>query len=98
MAQLAWMRRIVVFSSGVRGAVTVLLCATQLAACTLLLDRDRNQCSADKDCLDFGGHPACRDNVCVETGLGPNNCFFGTPTTPAEFANQCSTATCEQFD
>jgi ABC-type phosphate transport system substrate-binding protein len=97
-AQVALMRRIMVLSSGYRVAVSLLLCATQLAACTLVLDRDKNQCSSDNDCVGFGGHPACQNNVCVETGLGPDGCFFGTPKTPAEFANQCSTATYEPFD
>jgi ABC-type phosphate transport system substrate-binding protein len=36
--------------------------------------------------------------VCVVSNLGPAGCFFGSPSKPEEFANQCSTAACEAFD
>jgi ABC-type phosphate transport system substrate-binding protein len=79
-----------------------LACTTTLAAfivaCSALLDHDPNQCKVDADCASFEGNPYCVNHVCVASGLGPPGCFSGTPTTPAEFANQCSTAKCEQFD
>jgi len=69
-----------------------------IAACSVLFDRTRDQCESDKDCESFGGHPYCQSGVCVASNLGPKDCFFGTPSTPEQFANQCSTASCEAFD
>ncbi len=68
------------------------------AACSALLDDANSQCSTDEDCVSFGGRPSCQRGLCVASNLGPENCFFGTPTTPEQFANQCSTAQCEAFD
>src|SRR5437763_17196626 len=79
------------------GALTGLL-ALCLFACSALLNHDPGQCTTDNDCAQFAGHLVCSSGVCVASGLGPDGCFFGTPSTPEEFANQCSTATCEQFD
>ena len=73
-----------------------LLAAT--AACTVLLDHDDTQCHSDSDCSRFGGHPFCQGGVCVQSGLGPNACFYGTARQPADFLNQCSTAQCLSFD
>lgn len=77
-------------------------CTTALvllgAACSLILDHSADQCSTDGDCAGFAGHPTCSNHVCVASGLGPEGCFSGTPTTPEQFANQCSTAHCEPFD
>jgi hypothetical protein len=62
------------------------------AACTLLLDRSATQCQTDNDCLKFGAHPYCENSVCVDSGLGPDPCFFGTPQQPQDFENQCTTS------
>ncbi len=69
-----------------------------VAACSVLFDHKSEQCSTDSDCAAFGGHPYCQQNVCVASNLGPDGCFFGTPSAPSDFANQCSTATCGAFD
>jgi len=79
------------------GITAVVLVMTS-AACTALLDRDATQCQADGDCVHFGSHPYCRGGVCVSSGLGPANCFTGTPQQPQDFMNQCSTAQCVPFD
>jgi hypothetical protein len=68
------------------------------AACTILLDRSTTQCVADSDCAKFGSHPFCQNSVCVSSGLGPPDCFYGTPQRAQDFANQCSTAQCIQFN
>jgi ABC-type phosphate transport system substrate-binding protein len=83
-----------------QGAVLCLgLLATLVAACSVLLDHDKNQCNTDGDCAAvFGGRPFCDNHVCVASGLGPDGCFSGVPSTPQEFANQCSTSRCERFD
>ena len=72
--------------------------AMTVTACSLILDHNDVQCSTDSDCIPFGGHPYCQQNVCVTSNLGPDGCFFGTPMQPADFANQCSTASCSPFD
>lgn len=71
-----------------------------LVACTFLFDKDDVQCETREDCvaLGFTGTPVCENSVCVATNLGPEGCFIGTPTTPEEFANQCTAAQCERFD
>lgn len=46
----------------------------------------------------FATTTGCELYVNTDTGLGPPGCFFGTPSTPAEFANQCTTATLIPFD
>lgn len=71
-----------------------------LVACTFLFDKDDVQCETREDCvaLGFTGTPVCENSVCVATNLGPEGCFLGTPTTPEEFANQCTAAQCERFD
>jgi hypothetical protein len=80
----------------------VTLAATGLlltsAACSVLLDRDPTQCHTDADCAHFGDHPYCQGGLCVSSGLGPEGCFYGTPTQPGEFLNQCTTAQCLSFD
>jgi hypothetical protein len=67
-------------------------------ACTLLVDRNSSQCQTDGDCAKFGNHPYCQSGVCVESGLQPAHCFYGTPQTPQDFENQCSLAECLSFD
>ena len=81
--------------------------ASGSAACTLLLDRDKEQCSTDGDCARFATGSVCRDTVCTDpasairdAGFGPDGCFAGTPTTNDELLNAC-TATpddCLPFD
>jgi len=66
--------------------------------CSFVLDKNENQCTVDADCDHFGSHPLCQAGVCVASGLGPPGCFFGTPKTQEEFANQCTTAHTSQFD
>jgi hypothetical protein len=78
----------------VKLAGAVLACA----ACTALVDRTATQCEDDLDCQHFGGHPSCQAGVCVSSGLGPADCFYGTPGQPSDFLNQCSTAQCLAFD
>jgi hypothetical protein len=75
-----------------------LLLATLLGACSLTVDTSTTQCTTDTDCEHFGSHPTCQAGVCVSSGLGPDGCFFGTPTDQADFANQCTTAQTFQFD
>src|SRR5687768_9021323 len=71
-----------------------------LAACSLILDREAKQCATRDDCVarGFTGTPVCEEGVCIATNLGPEGCFLGTPTTPEQFANQCTAAQCEKFD
>src|ERR1700689_580785 len=73
--------------------LTVLVIAISLAGCSFLLDKQLAQCSTDSDCAKFGGYPSCQDGVCVASGLGPDGCFYGTPTTQDEYLNACSTST-----
>jgi hypothetical protein len=68
------------------------------AACTALVDRSTVQCQNDADCSHFGAHPTCQSGVCVSSGLGPADCFYGTPAQPSDFLNQCSNAQCLSFD
>jgi hypothetical protein len=79
------------------GPVLAVLLASS-AACTIVLDHGATQCHADADCAQFGSHPYCQNGVCVPSGLGPSACFYGSPSTPAQFLNQCSTAQCMSFD
>ncbi|HEY0250649.1 MAG TPA: hypothetical protein VGC41_03940 [Kofleriaceae bacterium] len=76
----------------------VALLGLTVAACSALLDSDKAQCSVDSDCDHFGGHPYCVNSLCVASNLGPEGCFFGSATTPDQFANQCSSASCDMFD
>jgi hypothetical protein len=66
-------------------------------ACTALLDHNAAQCQTDGDCTHFGSHPFCQGGVCVSSGLGPADCFFGTPQQPEDYLNQCTTAQCVEF-
>jgi len=75
----------------------VLLCGA-LSGCTVFLDSSNKQCMADTDCDRFGNHPKCMDNVCVESGLGPKDCFFGTPSKQTDFLNQCTTSSYVPFN
>jgi hypothetical protein len=75
-------------------AIAILACD----ACTALIDPNASQCATDSDCEHFGGHPYCQGGVCVASGLGPANCFSGTPEQPTDFLNQCSDSQCLSFD
>jgi hypothetical protein len=68
------------------------------AGCSLIVDRNSAQCHTDDDCLRFGGHPLCQNNVCVASGLGPEGCFAGAPTQQSDYLNACSTAANVPFD
>jgi ABC-type phosphate transport system substrate-binding protein len=80
----------------------VAICAAAIlptsAACTLILDRGSSQCQTDGDCAHFGDHPFCQAGVCVASGLGPSDCFYGNPSQQQDFLNQCSAAACVSFD
>jgi len=91
-------QRLTVFSRWHRALLCLGLTATLVAACSVFLDHSKSQCDGDGDCAAFGGHPYCQDHVCVASNLGPDGCFSGTPATPGDFANQCSTAKCVPFD
>jgi len=65
--------------------------------CSFALDKQTEQCTIDADCVHFGGHPYCRDSVCVASGLGPEGCFAGAPKSQTEYLNACSTSKCEPF-
>jgi ABC-type phosphate transport system substrate-binding protein len=80
---------------GLLAAALLTMCA---AACSVLLDHDATQCQTDSDCAQFGGHPYCENGACVSSGLGPANCYYGTPQQPQDFLNQCSNAQCLSFD
>ena len=66
--------------------------------CSFIYDKGETQCAVDADCDAFAGHPSCQQGLCVASGLGPAGCFFGTPSTQDQFANQCTTSTTFQFD
>jgi hypothetical protein len=78
--------------------VMVLWALGAASGCSLLVDEKVAQCQVDADCLGFHGHPYCRDNVCVPSGLGPEDCVVGTPTTQSDYINACSTSKCVPFD
>lgn len=86
------------FSGWHLAALLATAAALFAAACSVLLDDDNKQCSTNGDCASFGGLPLCQRGLCVASNLGPEGCFFGTPTTAEQFANQCSTSQCEPFD
>jgi len=67
-------------------------------ACSVLLDHSATQCQSDSDCAKFGEHPYCQQGVCVSSGLGPADCFYGTPQQSSDFLNQCTVAECLPFD
>jgi hypothetical protein len=69
-----------------------------VASCSLVIDKDETQCTTDSDCVHFGNHPSCQQGVCVDSGLGPPGCFFGTPMAQTDFANQCTTSVTMQYD
>jgi hypothetical protein len=66
--------------------------------CSLIVDRNSEQCQTDADCTRFGGHPLCQNNVCVPSGLGPEGCVITKPEQQTDYLNACSTAACVPFD
>jgi hypothetical protein len=72
------------------------------SACTVMINRDMVQCSADTDCAKFEtgntAHAVCSQGVCVDSGLGPKGCFSGTPTTTTQYLNACTAAQSMAFD
>jgi hypothetical protein len=68
------------------------------AGCSVLVEHEAAQCKIDADCEKYGSHPLCQNGVCVPSGLGPEGCFFGTPTTEEQYLNACSTASYLAFD
>jgi hypothetical protein len=83
------------------GAAAALLCGV-LGGCSLFLDSSSQQCSVNADCEHLGNHPFCQQGVCVQSNLGPEDCFFATatkqPTMQTDFLNQCTTSNFVKFD
>lgn len=101
---MRWLQRAWRFGERI-GTQHVLSLATVAAAalstgtgCSALVDKDAVQCTIDADCERLGGHPQCNAGICVETGLGPEGCFAGTPTKQSEFLNACSVSRYEAYD
>lgn len=79
----------------IAGTTAALLCAA-LGGCSFVLDSSSKQCSVDADCSG-PNHPVCQQNVCVDSGLGPDGCFFGSPGKQTDFLNQCTTSAFKDF-
>lgn len=71
--------------------------AATLSGCSFIVEQRAVQCQTDADCAGFAPHPYCIEGVCVESGLGPQGCFYGKPASDTEYLNQCSTG-CIGFD
>lgn len=67
------------------------------SGCSLIVEKRTAQCATDADCRMFAAQPFCIEGVCVESGLGPVGCFYGTPKTDLEHFNACTTG-CLDFD
>ena len=78
------------------------LAGAATTACSLAIDRNTLQCSTNADCTRFESNDIalalCQDGQCVDSGLGPKGCFFGTPSSTAEYLNACSAAVSRPFD
>jgi len=83
------------------GAAAALLCGV-LGGCSFVLDSSSQQCSVNADCEHLGNHPFCQQGVCVQSNLGPEDCFFATatkqPTLQTDFLNQCTNSKFVKFD
>jgi hypothetical protein len=79
-------------------AICLFVCALLPLGCSVLVDDGASQCESDADCVRFGGHPYCRDRVCVASGLGPEGCVVGTPQSQGDYLNACSQSACVPFD
>ena len=85
-------------ASFLRRALLVPVLLMAAAGCSLALDTESAQCTADADCERFGTYPVCQEGVCVPSGLGPQGCFRGTASSEEQFLNQCTRAECVPFD
>lgn len=79
-----------------------------LSACTLLLNRESQQCATNADCAPLGQGLTCVANLCTGSGsndgaaadggtdaaVGFDGCFAGTPSTSLELLNACTAAQC----
>lgn len=76
----------------------LLLLVSLVSACTLLLDKSKDQCVSSADCASFGSDFQCVQGVCVAPGSGA--CTPKTPKTERlDFLNEkCTNATCIPFD
>jgi ABC-type phosphate transport system substrate-binding protein len=90
------LRKLLGLSRWSRAVLCLGMLATLITACSLLFDTGRDQCASDTDCNGFPNQPVCHAGLCV--GVGPRGCFFGTPSTPDQFGNACTTATSVPFD
>lgn len=90
---MRWRPRVLQFE--LAAVVSAVLAAS--AGCSLVLDKQTEQCSTDADCDHFGGHPHCSAGYCIASGLGPEGCFLGTPKTQSDYLNACSTSKCVPF-
>jgi hypothetical protein len=83
------------------GTAALLLCGA-LSGCSFVLDSKSEQCAVQADCEHLSGHPACQQGVCVQSNLGPTDCFFATTSNPltkqTDFLNQCTTSTFQEFN
>lgn len=75
----------------------MVLLSMAAVGCSLVVENRTTQCETDADCRKFAAQPLCIEGVCVESGLGPKGCFFGTPKTDVEHLTACSTG-CLDFD
>ena len=68
----------------------------------MMIDRDMVQCKTDVDCAKFEtgdtAYAICSQGVCVNSGLGPRDCFSGTPATTIQYLNACTAAQNMPFD
>lgn len=92
--------------------VGVLLVSAFLAACSVLLDKSKDQCTTNGECARFGATYQCVQNVCVAGGgldAGPDGAPGGdagsdacvpTPKTKnSDFYNEkCTNSSCIPFD
>jgi hypothetical protein len=73
-----------------------------MSACSVAVDRDMQQCQTDPDCARFEGgstaHAICSDGVCINSGLGPQGCYSGAPTSTLQLLNACGNAATAHFD
>ncbi|MDC0745777.1 hypothetical protein [Polyangium mundeleinium] len=85
----------------------VLLAMAGLAgACNLIVEGATDQCTTDADCNKFGNGSVCQQGVCVLAGGsssssgsgGGEACFSGEPSNDEQYLNQCTDATCVEFD
>jgi hypothetical protein len=72
------------------------------SACSVMMDRNTEQCSTDLDCAKFEtgatAHAVCSQGVCVNSGLGPKGCFADIPSANVDYLNACTTAQDMPFD